>query len=365
MNTGAGRIYKRGATYWIDFSNRGQRHRESSESTLKKDAQALLRTRLAEIAQGKLPGRAEEKLRLADARDAIVDDYRIHGRKTAQNLCGAFNHLERHLGNCPLLSITTGRIRRYIADRQDEGAAAATIQNEMAALRRALNILHQDGQLSRVPHIPSPEVNNTRRGFFEAADLAEILKYLPEHAQQVARFAYLTGWRHSEILGLKWTQVDHDAEEIRLEPGTTKNKEGRTFPFGTYPPLGELLTELLERTRQTERTTGTIIPWVFHYRGKQLKSIRSAWCKARKDADLPGAWFHDLRRSAVRNLERAGVSRSVAMKLTGHKTEAVYRRYAIADKTALEEGVSKLAALNGGKKAEERTVVPIEEARNV
>ena len=359
---GTGRIYRRGSVWWLDYSHRGERHRESSESDLKRDAQALLRKRLAEISQGKIPGRDEEKLRLRDARDTVLNDYRVNGKKTAQNVRGAFDHLERHLNNCPLLSITTGRTRRYIADRQDEGAANATIRNEMAGLRRALNLLRQDGQLSRVPYIPSPQVNNTRSGFFEIGDLEKILEHLPEHARHVARFAYLTGWRSSEILGLKWNQVDLEAGEIRLDPGTTKNKQGRTFPFGTYPPLSELIQELLERTRQAERTKETIIPWVFHYQGQHLKSIRTAWCKARKDAGMPGVWFHDLRRSAVRNLERAGVSRSVAMKLTGHKTEAVYRRYAIADKAVLEEGVEKLAALH--KEARKtRTVVPIEEAR--
>jgi len=61
--------------------------------------------------------------------------------------------------------------------------------------------------------------------------------------------------------------------------------------------------------------------------------------------ECPVASPHDFRRTAVRNLERAGVSRSVAMKLTGHKTEAVYRRYAIVSEADLHEAVSKLARL--------------------
>ncbi len=80
---------------------------------------------------------------------------------------------------------------------------------------------------------------------------------------------------------------------------------------------------------------GRIVPFVFHRQGEQIRSMRRAWNSAIKRAGVPGAWIHDLRRTAVRNLERAGVSRSVAMNLTGHKTEAVYRRYAIADSAAL------------------------------
>jgi len=78
---------------------------------------------------------------------------------------------------------------------------------------------------------------------------------------------------------------------------------------------------------------------------ERVKNFRYQRQAATKAAGHPGAWFHDLRRSAVRNFERAGISRSVAMKLSGHKTEAVYRRYAIADAAALEEGVAKLARL--------------------
>lgn len=362
MSTGVGRTYRRGSVWWIDFSHRGERYRESSESPKRKVAQALLKQRFSEIAQGKLPGRDEETLRLRDARETILSDYKLNGKKTARNVRTAFNHMERHLGNCHILSVTTARIRRYIGDRQDEGAANATVQKEMAALKRALNLLFQDGRLSRVPHIPSPQVSNTRKGFFESGDVEGILKHLPTHAQYVVRFAYLTGWRKSEILSLQWSQVDFEAGEIRLEPGTTKNKEGRTFPFRALPALEELVMELHERTRHVEETNETIIPWLFHYRGEQLRSIRKAWKNARKAAGMREAWFHDLRRSAVRNLERAGVSRSVAMKLTGHKTEAVYRRYAIADKAALEEGVGKLAALHGSDRAS-RKVVPINEAK--
>ena len=74
--------------------------------------------------------------------------------------------------------------------------------------------------------------------------------------------------------------------------------------------------------------------------------MRDAWNSACVKAGNPGAWFHDLRRSAVRNMERAGVSRSVAMKVTGHKTESIYKRYAIADVVSLEEGLKKLAGLD-------------------
>jgi len=147
---------------------------------------------------------------------------------------------------------------------------------------------------------------------------------------------------------------------VRLEPNTTKNNEGREFPFSALPALRELLEAQRECTRALEKETSRIIPWVFHRECERIRSYRSQWDTAREAAskavgtagagtphvDLANRLVHDLRRTAVRNLERAGVPRSVAMKLTGHRTEAVYRRYAIVSKSDLEEGVEKLARLH-------------------
>jgi len=96
-----------------------------------------------------------------------------------------------------------------------------------------------------------------------------------------------------------------------------------------------------------------IVPWVFHRNGRPIKDYRKAWKKACIDAGVPNRIPHDFRRTAVRNLERAGVSRSVAMKLTGHKTEAVYRRYAIVSESDLAEGVGKLAALQASDNSDQ------------
>jgi integrase len=148
---------------------------------------------------------------------------------------------------------------------------------------------------------------------------------------------------------------------VRLEPGTTKNDEGRTFPFAPFPALEALLRRQRERTLAVERATGQIITRVFHRHGEPIKDIRSAWKAATEAAGLAGRIPHDFRRTAVRNLERAGVARSVAMKLTGHKTEAVYRRYAIVSEADLSAGVAKLAALHDSDAGAAPTVVTLAE----
>jgi integrase len=136
--------------------------------------------------------------------------------------------------------------------------------------------------------------------------------------------------------------VDWSGGFVRLEPGTTKNREGRAFPI--TPALRAILERRQSFTRECERAQARIIPLVLHRRGRQIRGFRRSWKEACKKAGIPGLLFHDLRRSAVRSLERAGIPRSVAMKLTGHKTESIYRRYAIVAESDLREAGAKLAA---------------------
>jgi integrase len=149
-----------------------------------------------------------------------------------------------------------------------------------------------------------------------------------------------------------------DAGTIRLEPGTTKNDEGREIPFRSLPELAQVIEDQRARTDTVERERQKLVTHVFHRDGKPIGCFRGAWDAACERAGQTGAWFHDLRRTAVRRLEMAGVSRSVAMRITGHKTESVYRRYAIVDRAAIEEGMEKIHQFRQ-EQAEKRKVVPM------
>lgn len=187
--------------------------------------------------------------------------------------------------------------------------------------------------------------DNVRTGFFEADQFRSVQVKLPEDLKPMAAVAYVTGWRiYSEILTRRWSHVDFNAGWLRLEPGETKNGEGRMFPL--TPGLRAVLERQRERTEALQKATGQIIPWIFHRGGKPIKSFRRSWLTACKQAGLPGRIPHDFRRTAVRNLERAGVPRSAAMKMVGHRTESIYRRYAIADEAMLREAAVKIAALH-------------------
>lgn len=130
-----------------------------------------------------------------------------------------------------------------------------------------------------------------------------------------------------------------------LEPGTTKNAEVREFHFAALDELRDLLRDQLTDVERLKKD-GVITSFVFHMPdGGPIRILRDQWRAATEDAGHPGKLLHDFRRTAVRNLERAGVPRSVAMKLVGHKTESIYRRYAIVDAGMLRDGAAKLNAL--------------------
>jgi len=163
----------------------------------------------------------------------------------------------------------------------------------------------------------------------------------------MVKFAYITGWRiPSEVLTLQWRQVDFEARTVRLDPGTTKNREGRVFPF--TDDLKVLLEAQRTLTDMYQREADKICPWVFHRSGKPIKDYRGAWRAATTAAGCPGRIPHDFRRTAVRNLVRAGVPERVAMMLTGHKTRSVFERYNIVSGGDLLDAARKLDASNAG-----------------
>src|SRR5262249_49945863 len=145
------------------------------------------------------------------------------------------------------------------------GIAPATVKLELTHLHKAFTLAERAGK-AVCPPFPHLTVHNVRTGFFERADFQAVRSHLPEAFQAAITFAYLTGWRTpSEVLTLTWKQVDFGAGTVRLEPGTTKNDEGRVFPFGVLPELRALLRRQWEQTMSLEITTGQAIPSVFHW----------------------------------------------------------------------------------------------------
>src|SRR5262249_22531128 len=155
-------------------------------------------------------------------------------------------------------------------------------------------------------------------GFFDEATFNKVVEHLPVHLRPVARFAYYCGWRKGEVVRLRWSQVDLKEKSIRLWSGETKNDQPRFLPLE-----GELLAIIQEQ----RRVVGS--EHVFNRSGKPIGRFRQSWDLACRKAGCPEKLFHDLRRSASRNLRRAGLSESECMAITGHRTSSVFKRYSI------------------------------------
>ena len=146
--------------------------------------------------------------------------------------------------------------------------------------------------------------------------------------------------------------------DLRLEPGTTKNNRGRLIP------LVKEVTEALWQWKQRMLLLYPSCPWVCHYRGNRLLAVPTkSWRKACERVGLKGKLFHDLRRTAIRNMVRAGVSERVAMELSGHQTRSVFDRYNIVHASDLVDAMEKLGRHRGQEKVTQQALkdVPIEE----
>lgn len=247
--------------------------------------------------------------------------------------------------------LTYAAFAAYDAARAEEGAADSTRQGELALVRAAMHEAKRAAVLPIVPDFPTIKVNNAREGFLRDGDFGALMTVLPDYLRAPIHWAFITGWRKSELLAMKWDWVDRDAGEIRLPWRCDKGKGIRPVPYSAHPELERLIEGQWTKAEAIRHRTNRPVDTVFFFErpgprsqpGSPIKCPKNAWDTARRRAGLPTLTIHDMRRTAVRNMERASVSRVVAMSITGHKTESIYKRYAIIDEQSQREGLKKYA----------------------
>jgi integrase len=346
---GRGTVYKRGQTWWIQYWTHGHRIRESSRSTVKADATDLLNKRLGEDPRQRAIRSGANSVTFGDLAEQLRLDYKLRARRSADRMELSLKHLEAGFRGWTAAEINARAIRSYAADRL-KTAKPATINRELAALKRMFRLGVQLEIIDSVPAITMLEEDNIRTGFFEERQFQHVLVKLPEYLKPLAEVGYVTGWRTGELLSRRWEHVDFDAGWIRLEPGETKNRKGRQFPL--VDRLRRVLEDRWSHKQRIEKEEQRIIGTVFFDdNGDPIMRWRlyRDWKLACKAAGHPERILHDFRRTAARNLTRAGVPRSVAKQLTGHKTDSVFERYDIVDEGRLEAAGAQLEALYGSE----------------
>lgn len=334
-----GTIYRRkdSKNYWIKYSKNGKPYYEATKSDKLSVAEKLLKLREGEIQQGKLPGIVFERVKFEDLIKDLLLDYRVNQKRSVARAERSARYLLEEFEGMKAVEVNTTRIKELIEKRKAQGFSNGSINRELAALKRAFNLAIRctPPKVSVVPYIPMLKENNVRKGFVEYEEFAALRDALPFYLKPVLTFGYFTGWRRGEILGLRWNQVNLREGIVRLEPGETKNDEGRTVYL--EPELWEMMKDLHKNRRLDCQN-------VFHLNGNDLSDFRKSWKKACIKIGRPGLLFHDLRRSGVRNMVRAGIPERVCMAISGHKTRSVFDRYNIVSQEDLKEAARKRQA---------------------
>lgn len=369
-----GSLYLRGKTWWMKFYINGAPVQKSTGTTKKMVAREVMRAAETEAEKlAALPEQERVKLNaeFGDLVKLFITDYRMNGRKSEKRAIISTKHLEKFFGSARIGGITSQMIRDYISKRVesvcsdcgvkvigdrvcpacgsskvDKGAANATINRELSALKRMF-VLGADQTpplVGKAPKIMMLKENNTRKGFFEHAEFLAVSSALPPHLRPVVLFAYKTGWRQGEILSLKWNQIDRMNRYARID--TSKNGEPRTVYFD------DELAGSIEALWSRRKDLRSFCDHVFLEKSGKNPVLRfdKAWRTACKAAGVDRI-FHDLRRTAVRNMVRAGVPEGVAMKISGHRTRAVFERYNIVNDQDLKNAAAKQAEYLDGQNA--------------
>jgi integrase len=341
-----GLIKIRGCRFWYgQFYKDGKQIRVSTKTEVKEEAKKSLRRLMGDTERGIAPENELRKVRYAHLRAALLQNYLERGNKSLQTMADGsetiwglkplddfFEYEPSKNGGqdkpgVPMTQLTTDAARDFARERLEEGLSNDTVNGSLRLLRRMLNIAYEDKKIQFVPKIRLLKSSAARKGFLAKQQFDVLISFIPANLKPIVTFLYYCGVRLGEAKQIEWSQIDLKAALVRLEEDQTKNSEARTIP------LPDVLVKML---KGIEPKDGTVF---------DTTNFRKAWQKAcsaaglgkleevegRPDPRYTGLIIHDLRRSAIKNLMKVGVNEKVAMKISGHKTRAVFDRYHIVD----------------------------------
>jgi integrase len=333
---GDGGIFQRGPIWWVVYWHRGTRVRESSRSTDRRVAQRLLQTRRQTAGTAQFIAPKTEQLPFSELTALYLKDQRDNRRRSLDHAERYVRNLLAAFGEDRALDVTADRIEEYRDQRRADGLQPASVNRELAALRRMFKLAVRKGKLPASPHIELlDESENVREGFLEPPEFEAVCALLPQYLQDAARFAYLTGWRIGAIRALEWRAVDLRARTLLLRAAHAKNKRAKLLPL-----TGALLALIERRVAARDLACPFVFPGAA---GGRLGDVRKAWKRACATAGVRGVVFHDLRRSGARNAVRAGVPEQVVMELGGWRTRAMFARYNVTSERDLADAIERVS----------------------
>ncbi len=353
------------ACYYLN----GREVRESCGSPDEKVARRFLKQRLAEVSadrQGlrKFVAPAAQRVTMAELLDDLEADWRLRELKSLEKVRSHARPVRERFGAVRAVDVTSAAVDKYVVQLQAQGLENSTVNRRLQVLGAALKLGVERKRLTELVRIRKLKESNVRQGFFERAEFERVVAALPDELKDLAWLAYYTGWRRGEILGLRWDMVNGDTVTLP----DSKNGRPRTLHLS-----GDVL-EILRRREQVrlvERGGNPIVvSHVFHRRGKRIRDFEDRWhaaltaaelshqekcdgghsdraprhrCEVGKVITVYDKVFHDLRRTAARNMLLAGVREGAAMKVTGHRTRSIFDRYAIVSPEETRDAMEKVS----------------------
>jgi integrase len=339
--------------YWIKYYRNGRPFRESTGTLDRTEARRKLKRREGEVADGRFRGLSVERTKFDDLAADLKADYVSNKKKTLQRVDELINHLKGSFGGRRAIEITSQAVKAYIGKRQQEGAANGTINRELGALKRMFTLAMKQTppRVGQCPHISLLKESNIRSGFFEHEDFLSLRGALPDYGQVAVTLAYYSGMRMGEICSLQWRQINWTEGKLFLKAEHTKTDTPRVLYL-----TGDLY-RVLYAWRERSQAKYSACPWICHYKDERLRGLRKSWQTACTRVGLgemventakghetwQGKIPHDFRRTAIRNMVRAGIPEKVAMAISGHKTRSVFDRYNIVNEADLKAAADRLS----------------------
>lgn len=362
----------------IQFYCDGKRIREATGLTSRYEAQKVLTQRLAEVGKGQYVGQVKP-VTVQQLWQAMIEDYRVHNQLRAIRDCGDPSNPDGPQGKWGSVGpafgfmrasrITTAMLNAYRRHRVErDGVAQNTVDRDLSALRHAFNLARreQPPRVVSVPYFPMANVDNRRKGFIEDAQFDKVFAACTDAWLRLyLELAYTFGWRDGELRNLRVRHVNLLEATLTLDADMTKNGE---------PREAELTGRLVEMLKMAVTGKQADDYLITREDGSRMADMRWTWqrlftsvglgklqcpkctatvkaitktcptCKARVRMKYSGIRPHDFRRSAAKAMQRAGVPQKICMDVMGHKTDSMFRRYAIGSKADRVQAVRMLEA---------------------
>jgi integrase len=348
---GDGWLRLRGGVYYAVFYHRGRKRIESLRTSDEATAERRLLALRKKREKGDYQRPAERRVTVSDLLDDLLSNLEVRGLASLAKMRSHSKAVREEIGHEQARDVTSDMVDQMALRWLRVGAARATVNRRLEALGRAYRIALRKTppKVTAIPYFQLLPVDNVRRGFFERAELDRLLPHLDSDLADFTAWCYVVGMRKGEASALTFAMLDRTATPwtLAIPASLCKNREGRVVPVvGTA-------REVIER-RLAARRLDT--PLIFHRRsrgrdGRPVLAFDKAWRAALRAAGLPqDRLFHDLRRSAARNLTRAGASVRQAMRVTGHKTASMFERYNILTDEDAADALEKQDAAQGKKR---------------